>query len=316
MLISGTLAERFGRPAHRPGRLPRLHPRLDRLRSCTFLHGADDRPGHPGGFECVHHAGAGRGCLRCDATRTPWPSPRPVRLDAGDRSGDGAVSRRPRRLGGLAVGLLGHRRGLRAAGGASPRDAKTAPVGSTADRWKVLANRKLAVACIVAALAFLTTMGVTILAALYADDAFRPRPTARGLVVAVFGLAGLASGRWLGSLMDRFNMLAVGAAMQVVLASGQPDRRRAYPRTDDHLHRRRRCGRNRHPYRRANPCCHFGTHQSVGCCLGDAGLPVRRRGHRAAAVGADLPTSHRAALVLAGIHGGAGRDGVAGRAAT
>jgi MFS family permease len=101
-----------------------------------------------------------------------------------------------------------------------PRDAKTAPAGSAADRWKVLANRKLVVACIVAALAFLTTMGVTILAALYADDAFGLGPTARGLVVAVFGLAGLASGRWLGSLMDRFNMLKVGAAMQVVLGVG------------------------------------------------------------------------------------------------
>ena len=101
-----------------------------------------------------------------------------------------------------------------------PRDSKTALVGSTADRWKVLANRKLAVACVVAALAFLTTMGVTILAALYADDAFGLGPSARGLVVAVFGLAGLASGRWLGSLMDRFNMLGVGAAMQVVLGVG------------------------------------------------------------------------------------------------
>jgi MFS family permease len=101
-----------------------------------------------------------------------------------------------------------------------PRDAKTGPVGSSADRWKVLANRKLAVACVVAALAFLTTMGVTILAALYADDAFGLGPTARGLVVAVFGLAGLATGRWLGSLMDRFNMLAVGAAMLVVLGVG------------------------------------------------------------------------------------------------
>ena len=82
---------------------------------------------------------------------------------------------------------------------------------------------------------------------------------------------------------------------------GSPDRRRAHPRTDDHLHRRCRCGRHRNPDRGANPCRHFGSHQPVGCCLGDAGLPVRRRGHRTAAVGADLPIFECAALVLAGI---------------
>lgn len=97
------------------------------------------------------------------------------------------------------------------------RSAGTEPAGG---RWRSLATRKLGVACLIAALAFMTTMGVTVLGALQADEAFGLGPTERGLVVAVFGLAGLASGRWLGSLMDRFDMLAIGAVTLTLLGVG------------------------------------------------------------------------------------------------
>ncbi len=102
-----------------------------------------------------------------------------------------------------------------------PPDAgRSAGTESAGRRWRSLANRKLAVASLIAALAFLTTMGVTVLGALHADAAFGLGPTERGLVVAVFGLAGLAAGRWLGSLMDRYDMLAVGAVTLTLLGVG------------------------------------------------------------------------------------------------
>ena len=101
-----------------------------------------------------------------------------------------------------------------------PENSRQAQIGSTADRWRALRNRQLGVASLVAALAFLTTLGVAVVAALYASQAFGLGPTARGLVVAVFGLTGLAVGRWLGGLMDRYGQVRVGAVMHVVLGVG------------------------------------------------------------------------------------------------
>ena len=101
-----------------------------------------------------------------------------------------------------------------------PENSRLAQTGSAADRWRALLNRQLGVACVVAALAFLTTLGVAVIAALYASQAFGLGPTARGLVVAVFGLSGLAAGRWLGGLMDRHGQVFVGAVMHLVLGVG------------------------------------------------------------------------------------------------
>lgn len=98
-----------------------------------------------------------------------------------------------------------------------PDSDRSAPAGR---RWRSLANPQLVLACVVAALAYLTTMGITVLGALFAFDEFGLGPTQRGLVVAVFGVSGLAAGRVIGSLLDRYGRLRVGAVTHVVLGLG------------------------------------------------------------------------------------------------
>ena len=85
------------------------------------------------------------------------------------------------------------------------------------ERWKVLANRQLAIASITAALAFLTTMAMAVVAALYVRDIFELGPTTTGLIVAIFGFAGLATGRFTGGLMDKYGRLEVGGITHLML---------------------------------------------------------------------------------------------------
>jgi MFS family permease len=96
-----------------------------------------------------------------------------------------------------------------------PQDTARAPAGS-GGRWRSLGNRQLGLACVVALLAYMTSMGVTVLGALIAADRFGLGPSARGAVVAVFGVAGLLSGRWLGGLLDRHGRLMFGAAAHLL----------------------------------------------------------------------------------------------------
>lgn len=97
-----------------------------------------------------------------------------------------------------------------------PPNAAAAPAHAT-NRWKVLANRQLGVASVCAFLSFLTAMSMAVVAALYVRDVFELGPTATGLIVAVFGLTGLLSGRRLGALMDRRGVIPVGAVMNLGL---------------------------------------------------------------------------------------------------
>lgn len=92
--------------------------------------------------------------------------------------------------------------------------------GARPGRWAALVNPQLVLACAIAALAYLSSMGVTILGALIAADRFGLGPTGRGAVVAVFGLAGLITARWLGAVMDRSNRLVFGSAAHLVLGLG------------------------------------------------------------------------------------------------
>lgn len=101
-----------------------------------------------------------------------------------------------------------------------PPDSTQEFTGSTADRWKALANRQLVLAAFLAMLSFLVSMGLMLLTALYARDVLGVGPTAAGLMVAAFGIAGLASGRAGGRLMDRFGRVPVGAAGFLLLAMG------------------------------------------------------------------------------------------------
>lgn len=84
-------------------------------------------------------------------------------------------------------------------------------------RWRALATRQLLVASTIALLAFLTTIGMAVVGALYVRDEYHLSPFAAGLVVASFGVAGLATGRWSGSLLDRHPRLLVGSAAHALL---------------------------------------------------------------------------------------------------
>lgn len=98
-----------------------------------------------------------------------------------------------------------------------PPDSIQKSTGSSRERWKALANRQLALASVVAALAYLTLMGLMLVIALYVRVEFGLGATAAGLIVASFGLAGLATGRRSGRLMDRFGGLPVGSASMLLL---------------------------------------------------------------------------------------------------
>lgn len=91
---------------------------------------------------------------------------------------------------------------------------------SNRGRWRSLANRQLALACLIAALAYLTSMGITLIGALLAQDRFDLNPAARGAVVAVYGVAGLLSGRLVGGLMDRHGRLLTGGLAHLVMGVG------------------------------------------------------------------------------------------------
>ena len=106
---------------------------------------------------------------------------------------------------------------------ASPGDGGAAP-----SRWRLLLNRRLAFTCAIALLSYLTTAGLMLLSTLRAGDEFGLGPDARGLVLATFGLCGMASGWLLGRNLDRlgwrrFALAAlVGLAVAVGLAGVAP----------------------------------------------------------------------------------------------
>ncbi|HHV20648.1 MAG TPA: MFS transporter [Propionibacterium sp.] len=97
-----------------------------------------------------------------------------------------------------------------------PDSSRATPVDSPS-RWRALANRRLALAAFVAGIAYLTTSGVLVLTALYAREEFGLTPGLAGVVVAVFGVAGLLTGRRTGGWMDRFGVLRVGTLVHLLL---------------------------------------------------------------------------------------------------
>lgn len=106
---------------------------------------------------------------------------------------------------------------------APPPDTVRAPghdqPGAAAARWRALLNRPLALACTVAFGLYLTTSGVMLLVALLAGDRFGLGPEARGLVVAAFGVAGLVGGATLGRLADRMGIGPFGTVALLLLGA-------------------------------------------------------------------------------------------------
>lgn len=84
--------------------------------------------------------------------------------------------------------------------------------------WRPLLNWRLTQAGAVAFTVQFASTGIMLIAALEASDRFGLSPAARGLVVATFGLAGLASGRLTGAIADRYGMRRTGFAALIVLS--------------------------------------------------------------------------------------------------
>jgi ACDE family multidrug resistance protein len=107
-----------------------------------------------------------------------------------------------------------------------PPDAVREPAGGghgeapgRASRWRLLLNRRLAFTCAVAALAYFTTAGLTLLATLRAADRFGLGPDARGVVVAGFGVCGVATGWLAGRAFDRLGWRRFGVVVHLALAA-------------------------------------------------------------------------------------------------
>ena len=98
-----------------------------------------------------------------------------------------------------------------------PPNARPGRGVARGERWRSLLNRRLALACAIAMLLYHTALGTTMLAALLAGDRFGLGPDARGLVIAVFGIAGLVSGARFGRGLDRLGTRRFGISALVAM---------------------------------------------------------------------------------------------------
>lgn len=85
---------------------------------------------------------------------------------------------------------------------------------------RALANRDLALACGLSFLCYLAAVGLTVLSILRAEDEFGLGPWQRGLLAAAFGVAGLLAAPLLGRRLDAFGPWRTGVLMNVLLAAG------------------------------------------------------------------------------------------------
>lgn len=86
--------------------------------------------------------------------------------------------------------------------------------------WRPLLNRRLARSAGVAACSQLGATATMLFVGLLASDRFGMPPTARGLVVAAFGVAGLLGGRALGRLGDRLGLRTLGIGCLTLVGIG------------------------------------------------------------------------------------------------
>ncbi|MFC3996000.1 MFS transporter [Nocardiopsis sediminis] len=86
--------------------------------------------------------------------------------------------------------------------------------------WGALVNRRLALACALSFLCYLAAVGLTVLAALRSEDAFGLGPLGRGVVGASFGIAGLLLADACGRALERFGPKRLGAIANALLAGG------------------------------------------------------------------------------------------------
>ncbi|MDO5699170.1 MAG: MFS transporter [Dermatophilus congolensis] len=84
--------------------------------------------------------------------------------------------------------------------------------------WAALANRKLARAAGTALTAQFAGTAILILSAMIAADRFDLAPGPRGALVALFGVAGLLSGRIFGAVSDRIGLVRAGCGALATVA--------------------------------------------------------------------------------------------------
>jgi MFS family permease len=96
----------------------------------------------------------------------------------------------------------------------------TRPASARVVRWRELANGRLAVACALSFLCYCASVGLTLLGVLRAQEEFGLGAGERGLVSAAFGVAGLAAASMLGGRLDALGPRRTGIAMNVALAVG------------------------------------------------------------------------------------------------
>ncbi|MEJ2866829.1 MFS transporter [Actinomycetospora sp. OC33-EN08] len=86
--------------------------------------------------------------------------------------------------------------------------------------WRALANPRLALACGVSFLCYLSAVALTVLSVLRAEDDFGLGPGQRGLLAAAFGVAGLLAAPVLGRRLEVTGPVATGVLMNLVLCAG------------------------------------------------------------------------------------------------
>jgi MFS transporter, ACDE family, multidrug resistance protein len=82
--------------------------------------------------------------------------------------------------------------------------------GPGRSRWRSLRGRRLVIGCAAAFGLYLTTSGLMLLVALLGADRFGLGSDARGLVIACFGIAGLATGGRVAGLAHRWGTVQFG----------------------------------------------------------------------------------------------------------
>jgi MFS transporter, ACDE family, multidrug resistance protein len=101
------------------------------------------------------------------------------------------------------------------------RPTMTAPGAATrVVRWRGLANRRLAIACALSFLCYSAAVALTVLSVLRAEQEFGLGPWQRGLVAAAFGLAGLAAASMLGGRLDTLGPRRTGVTMNALMIVG------------------------------------------------------------------------------------------------
>jgi MFS family permease len=91
-------------------------------------------------------------------------------------------------------------------------------VPAAAPRLRSVLRRDVSLAAGAAATAYVTGTGLTVLTAVWAADRFGLGPTQRGLLIALFGVAGLVGGRPAGRLLDAAGVTRAGVLFALVLA--------------------------------------------------------------------------------------------------